>query len=286
MNLCKSAILFVFITFFAALSASNASSKDYVDLLRESNASYPFCLLEIVRGPRRLAECLYTLTNNEDRVAAKQGDDLQKIEADMSVKAGKVGAPIPSEIRTNALSATQLYRLVDKSVYVVYSANNLQDLRTFDYDSQGSAVAISTTNALTNCHVVEAKYVAIAKAEDIMYAKVISRMPDADRCVLEIDEGALRPISGIRRYNDLKVGEQVYTVGSPSGLENTIGEGLLSGLRYDDDNRYIQTSAPISPGSSGGGLFDSMGNLLGITTLYFEGSQNLNFAIPAQDFWK
>ncbi len=50
--------------------------------------------------------------------------------------------------------------------------------------------------------------------------------------------------------------------------------------------RLVQTSAPISHGSSGGGLFDARGELLGITTFYFAGGQNLNFAVAAEDFAK
>ena len=56
--------------------------------------------------------------------------------------------------------------------------------------------------------------------------------------------------------------------------------------RVIDVRRYLQTTAAISPGSSGGGLFDASGNLVGITTMTLRGTQNINFAIPAEDFWK
>lgn len=66
--------------------------------------------------------------------------------------------------------------------------------------------------------------------------------------------------------------------------------GILSGVREEDGRSYVQTTAPISPGSSGGGLFDARGNLVGITTLVLVGSehlnQSLNFAIPAEAFTK
>jgi S1-C subfamily serine protease len=48
----------------------------------------------------------------------------------------------------------------------------------------------------------------------------------------------------------------------------------------------LQTTAPISPGSSGGGLFDERGNLVGITTSSLRSAQSVNFAIPAEDFWQ
>ncbi len=70
---------------------------------------------------------------------------------------------------------------------------------------------------------------------------------------------------------------------SPQGLELTISEGIVSSLRsVPDVGTVIQTSAAISPGSSGGGLFDSSGRLIGITTFQSKSGQNLNFAVPAE----
>ncbi len=80
----------------------------------------------------------------------------------------------------------------------------------------------------------------------------------------------------------MKVGERAYAVGAPEGLELTLSEGLVSGLREVDDVRVIQTSAPISHGSSGGGLFDSEGRLIGVTTFFLKEGQNLNFALPGE----
>jgi hypothetical protein len=78
------------------------------------------------------------------------------------------------------------------------------------------------------------------------------------------------------------VGERVYAIGAPEGLELTLSEGLVSGLRSRGNFRVIQTTAPVSHGSSGGGLFDSQGKLVGITTFSFHEGQNLNFAIPTE----
>jgi S1-C subfamily serine protease len=61
---------------------------------------------------------------------------------------------------------------------------------------------------------------------------------------------------------------------------------LISGLRSQDDARLIQFTAAISPGSSGGGLFDAHGNLVAITSYSLKGAQGINFAIPAEDFWR
>ena len=90
----------------------------------------------------------------------------------------------------------------------------------------------------------------------------------------------------MRPYADVKVGERVFTVGAPQGLELSLADGMISSKRTSDNWRYFQTSAPISKGSSGGGLFDAQGNLVGITTFMLKDSQNLNFAIAAEEFAK
>jgi tetratricopeptide (TPR) repeat protein len=92
---------------------------------------------------------------------------------------------------------------------------------------------------------------------------------------------AANPIP-VRRSSDVSVGERVYAIGSPGGLEVTLSEGLVSGLRDFENVSVIQTSAAISHGSSGGGLFDSEGRLVGITTFFLKGGQNLNFALPGE----
>jgi S1-C subfamily serine protease len=69
-------------------------------------------------------------------------------------------------------------------------------------------------------------------------------------------------------------------------LELTLAEGLVFSKRTSDGVRFIQTSAPNSPGSSGGGLFDAQRNLLGITTFLLKDAQNLNFAIAAEEYAK
>ncbi len=80
---------------------------------------------------------------------------------------------------------------------------------------------------------------------------------------------------------DAKVGQRVYAIGAPQGLELTLSEGLISALRGTDKGAIIQTTAPVSPGSSGGGLFNSSGQLVGIVTFQRKSGQNLNFALPA-----
>jgi S1-C subfamily serine protease len=124
---------------------------------------------------------------------------------------------------------------------------------------------------------------AFARAKDEMPAKVISRNADADRCVLRTDTKVAKWVT-VRPYDDIKVGERAITIGTPPGLELTAAEGIVLSKRVYNQTQVVQISAPISQGSSGGGLFDARGHLLGITTFYFRGGQNLNFAVAAEEY--
>lgn len=78
-----------------------------------------------------------------------------------------------------------------------------------------------------------------------------------------------------------KQGQDSYTVGAPRGLAGTLSKGIISAVRKIEGIPYIQTSAPASPGSSGGALFDEAGGLLGMVTFKAEEGEALNFAISA-----
>lgn len=151
---------------------------------------------------------------------------------------------------------------------------------------QGSAVAVSEHELLTNCHVVgSASRVTLKHDKLELTADVVSGNVKADRCVLH-SPTALASWVSVRPYDDIKVGEKALSIGNPAGLELTVAEGLVSSKRATADQHLIQTSAPISPGSSGGGLFDVEGHLLAITTFHILIGQNLNFAVAAEEYAK
>ena len=192
----------------------------------------------------------------------------------------------PDEMRKQVLAPAELFKTLERSVYIVAATRSLDDARARDV-SQGSAVAISDHLLLTNCHVVKGReLIKIIRERAVFDAKLTAADTSGDRCVLRVEGTALVPITGVRPFADLAVGEHVYAIGAPRGLELTLSEGLLSGLRHQTGRNLVQTSAAMSPGSSGGGLFDDRGNLIGITEMQFRGSaQNLNFAGAASDFW-
>src|SRR5262249_17326677 len=132
-----------------------------------------------------------------------------------------------------------------------------------------------------------AKSILLANGTEKHYAEIVSADPAKDRCYLRVVDGELEPVPGFRDYATLTVGDVVFTIGSPKGLANTLSNGLVSVLRKsDNDAEYIQISAPVSEGSSGGGVFDDRGNLIGVITFTIKDSQNLNFAIAASQFWR
>ncbi len=183
---------------------------------------------------------------------------------------------VKRETREGAdLSVEQVFAKVAPAVFVVRAGDRL-----------GSAVAVGEHELLTNCHVVnDASQVSLTHDKTKMTADVVSMNEKADRCVLTTKEKLEKWVS-VRPYDDIKVGERALTVGTPQGLDLTVADGIVSSKRTHEGRRLIQTSAPISQGSSGGGLFDAQGHLLGITSFQMRFGQNLNFAIAAEDYAK
>lgn len=190
----------------------------------------------------------------------------------------------PGSFEGPALDARALFKKLGPSVFKLEASRSIGV-------AQGSAVAVSTTELVTNCHVVQGALKLVLRQDKAEWpARILRADPVADRCIVTGEGLMAQPVAGIRGYDKLEVGEPVYTLGSPVGLELTLSDGIISGRREEEGRRYVQTTAPISPGSSGGGLFDAKGNLVGVTTLVLAGrerlNQALNFAIPADAFWQ
>lgn len=176
-----------------------------------------------------------------------------------------------------ALSAQEIFKRVSPSVMVVESLDAEGKVNKL-----GSGVVIAAGQVITNRHVVEdGVSFRVEHGHKKWTAKLVKVDPDRDLAELSVG-GLEAPAVTVLDSSKLAVGETVYAIGSPEGLELTISEGLISGLREFDKGRVIQTSAAISPGSSGGGLFDAQGRLVGITTFYLKEGQSLNFALPAE----
>jgi S1-C subfamily serine protease len=188
------------------------------------------------------------------------------------------------------LGARDVFRRASSSTVVVLA-------KTVSGWRQGSGVFVGPRLVVTNHHVVRDEVVEqkdhpntawqpdvyVASRTSARRADILSRSEDEDLALLEVDLPQKAEVA-VLRVQPPDVGERVFAIGSPMGLDFTISEGLLSGLRPlgGERGQMLQTSAAISAGSSGGGLFDADARLIGITTLGSTGAaQNLNFAIPA-----
>jgi serine protease Do len=186
---------------------------------------------------------------------------------------------------TGKLSPTEIFKKAKNAVWVLLSLNVKDGEPDFDDAAQGSAIAVSPTTLLTNCHTLKGHSVHLIAREEIndpipVWIKAADYF--GDRCVLQT-QNRLPSYVEIKPYDTIDIGEDAYSIGTPRGFDLTIANGIVSGKRDMKGIRYLQTTAPISGGSSGGGLFDCAGRLMGITTFYVDG-QNLNFAIAADEF--
>ena len=176
-----------------------------------------------------------------------------------------------------AKTATEVFEKVSPSVVVI---------KTYDAKgnghSLGSGVVLEDGMVVTNCHVVKDAATMQVEGHGMKLSATLRNSDwDRDICTLTVD-GLKGQTATKGSTSHLKVGEKVYAVGAPKGLELTLSDGLISSLRQVEGGQYLQITAPISPGSSGGGLFDDEGRLIGQPTFYLSDGQQLNFAVPVE----
>ena len=172
----------------------------------------------------------------------------------------------------------QLYDSVNGSVCTIIAI--AQD---GSYVSRGSGFILQGSGLLvTNAHVLAGLQTAMAKCggQQLDIRRIVKFDRDVDLAVGEIGPTNIPGLT-LATATDIRPGSQIYVFGSPYGLEGTITPGLASGNRTIDGRSYIQVSAPISAGSSGGPVTDEHGTVLGVTVASLERGQNINFAIPA-----
>jgi S1-C subfamily serine protease len=189
--------------------------------------------------------------------------------------------------QSRSTEAQRVFNLASSTVVMI-------DVLTQEGRRQGSAVAVSnmvsrhqTTSSTifyTNWHVVDAAKSLSTSVKGTTYElEVLSGDPRLDMAIV-VGHGLM--IEPATITNSLpKIGDLALAIGNPRGLEKSISQGIISGIRESNDTVLIQTTAAISPGSSGGGLFDASGKLVGITTKRLgDAGESLNFAISANSF--
>ncbi|MBL8864445.1 MAG: trypsin-like peptidase domain-containing protein [Gemmataceae bacterium] len=205
------------------------------------------------------------------------------------------------DLAADEQSTIALFKNASPSVVHITTLNTRQDSMTFDvfqiprgtgtgfvWDAEGRVV--------TNFHVIQGGDTAqVTLADQTTWnARLVGAYPDKDLAVLTIDapKDKLRPIP-LGRSNDLQVGQKVFAIGNPFGLDQSLTTGVISALGREIESvtkrpikDIIQTDAAINPGNSGGPLLDSAGRLIGVNTAIFSPSgayAGIGFAIPVDE---
>jgi hypothetical protein len=196
---------------------------------------------------------------------------------------GMVSLKVPVYAMDNKLvELNNISKIVGPAVLYIetYDRNNQP------YKSGSGFIIENNGKIITNYHVINNAYSAKVKLADgriFDIEKVLNYDEDKDIAILKINTNNL-PIVQQGDSDNIMSGERIIVIGSPLGLENTISEGIISNSkRILMEKNYIQTTAPISPGSSGGPLLNDKGEVIGIMTLSNIYGQNINFAIPINE---
>ncbi|KJU85441.1 serine protease, partial [Candidatus Magnetobacterium bavaricum] len=189
-----------------------------------------------------------------------------------------------------------VYRQNSSSVVNITTTTLIKDFFSiYPQKGSGSGSIISTDGyVLTNAHVIEdATEISITMTDGRKYhARFIGADPDNDIAVIKIisDKPASFKAVELGNSDELQVGQRVYAIGNPFGLNSTLTTGIISALsrplttgRGRVMENVIQTDTPINPGNSGGPLIDTSGKMIGINSVIFTpsgGSVGIGFAVP------
>jgi len=185
-----------------------------------------------------------------------------------------------------ALSAADIYEQNTNSVVYI----NTIGFDGYWYTGSGSIITEDGL-VLTNYHVIQdSEQILVATIDGEIYEveSVVAYDTTLDVAFIKLDADNLSPLA-IGDFNDVRVGDEVYSIGSAEGFLNTFSDGIISGFRdYSSLGQgiQIQMTNPTSGGSSGGALLNQYGEIVGIPSAALEYDynavqvQNINFAVP------
>jgi S1-C subfamily serine protease len=227
---------------------------------------------------------------------------LALIVASLSAFAARAQVPLPAVANNSRVLTDEeriniaVYEAVNRSVVNINTKAVAAGLFLMEVPSEGAGSGIVLDrqgHVLTNFHVVDGA----REIQALLYdgsshaARVIGVDPATDVAVIKVEapEAILHPVT-FGTSNDLRVGQRVFAIGNPFGLERTLTTGIISSLNRSLPTRtgrtiksIIQTDAAINPGNSGGPLVDSGSQLIGMTTAIASRtgqSAGVGFAIP------
>jgi S1-C subfamily serine protease len=176
------------------------------------------------------------------------------------------------------MSVTDIAKFVDRVVYI--EVTGYENGKPFAASGSGFIIS-SDGKIVTNYHVIDGATSGTVTLNDktkfdILSVLGYSKTDDKDLAILKINASNL-PVCSIGDSSNVQVGESVVAIGSPLGLQNSVSNGIVNKIW---DSGIIQTTAPISHGSSGGPLFNTYGQVIGVTEASYPNGENLNLAVP------
>jgi hypothetical protein len=178
-----------------------------------------------------------------------------------------------------------LSRAIEKAIPAVFL------IQTFDEDNNKLAIGSgffidSIGTGVTNYHVLAgATYATITLQDETVFSieNTVGQDPIKDLILFKVKRPETKKFEYLKISSKLsQLGEDVFTIGNPEGLSFSISNGIISSIRQDEMGEILQTTAPISPGSSGSPLLNMNGEVVGVVSFFLKNGQNLNFAISSK----
>jgi S1-C subfamily serine protease len=171
----------------------------------------------------------------------------------------------------------KIYNEASGSVLLLYVQSTDES-----FIAQGSGFVIEGQRIVTNAHVANTGKVFVELGPVRIAARVEKLDTSADLAILSVDVQLIaRPLK--LSTKNPSPGDVVYAISNPQGLEKTISQGVVSGMREIDGHKMLQVTAAISHGSSGGPILDSSGEVIGVAAGSLISGQSLNFAVPSSE---
>jgi S1-C subfamily serine protease len=178
--------------------------------------------------------------------------------------------------RATELTPRQIAALIFPSTVSIYVLGDDGDVYS------GAGFIVSPGVVATCYHVIEdARRIIVTpmnESDDRHVASLVRYDRERDTALLRVNGLKGKPVT-LSHQSDFYIGEAIYTLGNPKGLEGTFSNGIMSNFIRVDDTWYMQFTAPVSPGSSGGPVVNNKGQVVAMVNMQFREGQNLNFAI-------
>ena len=236
------------------------------------------------------------LKRSDRRIWVDVGPDVLSFDMNdvAGVESSSAGASVETKLDTLFSTATGLAELPPREQAKILGP---AVIKVSTPGGLGSGVILSRDGyAITNAHVVQgetnlratvwfAQADGTLKRTDIDDVELVAINNHIDLALIKIKhpDGKDFLFAPVQDAEKLEIGQNVFAIGNPLGLERTLTQGVVSTTQRSFDGlTYIQTDTPINPGNSGGPLFNTKGEVIGITNMGIRGGEALGFAIPAR----